>query len=83
MKVKTRVMVGLVGERQQVEEQLRVILERLRHADRRLRHRELGAGAALGLLDAPLDAAHVLEVLVEPRAIRRPEAALTDPPGPR
>ena len=69
-------LVRLVGERQQVEEQLRVILERLRHADRRLRHHgDLGAGTTLGLLDAALGAAHVLEVLVEARAIRWPDRA--------
>ena len=52
-----------------------VILERLRHADRRARHGELGVGLLLGPLNAPLDLAHVTEVLVEPRLIGLPEVA--------
>jgi hypothetical protein len=55
-----------------------VLLERVGHADRRLGQRALlAAGVArLDPLDAALDLADVLEIVVEPRAIARPELAL-------
>ena len=58
-------------QRQQIEVQLDVLVERLRHADRNV---GIGRRVRRGLrrdLQAALDLPHVLRVLVEPRAIRR------------
>ena len=71
--------IGLEGQRQQIEHQPDVLLERLGHADRRVtRRRQLGLGLLLGRLDPPLDFADVIEILAEPGAIARAEAALRD-----
>ena len=55
------------GERQrlQVEHQLHVVVERIRHADRRLRHLARLAALVVGLdlLDAAFDLAHFIQVV--------------------
>src|ERR1051325_6846941 len=70
--------VGLEGEHLEVEHQLHVLLERIGHADRRFGQLALGAARVTGFdeLDAPLELADVLEVLVEPLLVGRSELAL-------
>ena len=63
--------VGLIRDRQQIEQQLDVLLERLGHAHRRIRHVEQRFRLLLGALNAPLDLANVIEVLVEARTVAR------------
>ena len=70
-------MFGLIGQRHQVVHQLDVLLEVERHAGRTRRQLQvLVALALLGALDAPLDLAHVLEILRHRLAIRRAELQL-------
>ena len=72
------------GERQhlQVEHQLDVLAEGVRDPGRRGRQFAQLAGAVARFhdLDAPLDLAHVVEIVGEPRAIRGPQLFL-EPPG--
>ena len=63
--------VGGEGNRLQVEHQLDVLLERVRHADRRARQLARLARAVRGFdaLDAALDLAHVVEVVGQAGAV--------------
>ena len=63
--------VRLVGQRDQVEQQVDLRAERVQLADRRLRHVDARQVAARRQLHAPLDLAHRLEVVVEDHAIAR------------
>ena len=75
MNVVTRVMSRLERQALQVEHQLGVVVEPLRHADAGplvLRQRRLGV-LRLGLLDAALDLAQHVEIVGDRRAIRRTE----------
>ena len=66
----------LVREHLQVEHQLDVILERLGHADGRFGNvRRRSADCSVGLLDAALDFADVVEILAEAGAVARIERA--------
>ena len=67
--------VGLERQGLHVEHQPRMLVVADRDAGRRLDHRQL-APLRLGVLDAPLDLAHRLQVLVELRAVAASEAAL-------
>ena len=71
--------VGLVGQREQVHHQLGVLGVVGRHADRLLDHRQLARVLLLGHLDAALDVAHRLEILVDLRLVLRPEGAAQPP----
>ena len=71
--------VGLVGQRQQVHHQLGVLGVIGRHADRLLDHRQLARVLRFGHLDAALDVAHRLEVLVDLRLVLRAEGAPQPP----
>ena len=53
-----------------------MLLERLGHADGRIRHGDRGRGLLLGLLNARLDLADVVQVVAEARLVLRAEAAL-------
>ncbi len=70
--------VGLEGQRLQVEHQLDVLVERVGHARGRAGQFAGFARVVAGLdaLDAPLDLAHVLEILLHPLAIARVERAV-------
>ena len=68
--------VRLIGEDHQVEHEPRVLLVGQRNARRRRDRRQLAVGLLLGELDAPLDAADGLEVLVELPAVVGGEARL-------
>ena len=57
--------VGLPGEHLQVEHQLGVVDEAVGHARRLVHRRQLARRLPLGRLDAPLDVAHRVEVLVQ------------------
>ena len=73
--------VRLERQRQQIELQLDVFVEGLRHADR---HAHIGRrdGRSLhGNLQAPLDLADVLRIVVEPRAIGRRSIRCADARG--
>src|SRR5438552_10849938 len=59
-----------VGQRLQVIHQLCMFIPGLRHADRRLRRRQVGCSFADGL-EAALDLANLIEILVEPRTVAR------------
>ena len=76
---------GVRRERQhlQVEHQLDVLVERVGHADRRLRQlARLAAGVVgLDLLDAALDLAHVVEVARQARAVGGAELACSAAPS--
>ena len=69
--------VGRERQHLQVEHQLDVLAERVRHADRRRRQLPQLAAAVARLddLDPPLDLAHVLEIVGEPRSVGRPQRA--------
>ena len=62
--------VGLERRRHQVVHQPDVLLERIGHADRRADARHLRRAVRLGLLDAPLDFADVVEILADARRDR-------------
>ena len=64
--------VGLVGQRQQIEQQHHVLFERFGNADRRVGHAQFGRGLLLGPLDPLLDLPDVLEVIAEPVRSRAP-----------
>ena len=68
--------VGLVGQRLQVEHQLGVLADGVGNPRGLLDHRKLTRALFLGLLDAPLDVAHGIEILVELRPIAGPESPL-------
>src|SRR5882672_2600913 len=68
--------IGLIRHGEQVEHQADVLLERFGNADRRRERGQFRGAARFGALDAALDLAHVLEVVVEPVAVRRPDRAL-------
>ena len=68
--------VGLVGQQEQVVHQPRVVLERDRDAGRRLQQRELAVGLRFGDLDAALDLAHCVEVVVQLALVLAVQAAL-------
>jgi len=57
--------VGLVGEHEQVVHQPGVVLERDRDAGGRFQQRQFAVGLRFGDLDAPLDLAHGVEVVVQ------------------
>src|SRR5262245_41383316 len=62
----------LVGERQQVEHQFNMVLERFRRSYRRFRNILISAALRIAIehsLDSPLDLANVVEVSVEPHSI--------------
>ena len=61
--------VRLQRDHLQVHQQLEVLLERRRHAGRHVGQRESSRARRLGALNAPLDLAHVVEVLRQPAAI--------------
>ncbi len=65
-------------QRLQVEHQLDVFGERVRHADRRARQLALFAAGVVGLdlLNPPLDLAHVVEIVVQARLIGGAEVLL-------
>ena len=75
MNVKTRVMSALPGQRREVEHQPHVLGVRLGDADGPGELGQLGV-ALLRELDAPLDGAHRIEVLRDPRAVAGPDLAL-------
>ena len=68
--------VGLIRHRHQLEHDADVLFERRRYPDRCVRHDELFGRLFLGALNPLFDLAHVVEILVQPRAIARPEPAL-------
>src|SRR5690606_19134170 len=63
-------------ERDQIEHQLELLVERIELADRRFGQLDAGEIALLRALDAPLDLADRVEVLIEDHAVAGPEAAL-------
>ena len=70
--------VGRECQHLQIEHQLDVLAERVGHADRRRRQlAQLAAAVArLDDLDPPLDLAHVIEIVGEPRSIGRSQRLL-------
>ena len=70
--------VGLVGHGQQVEHQPRMFLERLGDAERRVDGDDALGVRCLRSLDAALDFADVVEIVAQPDAIGRTDAALDE-----
>ncbi|HIC53184.1 MAG TPA: hypothetical protein EYO97_05075, partial [Gemmatimonadetes bacterium] len=69
--------VGLIGEREQVEHQLDVLLVGVGHADRTSQLGKLGVGTlGLSQLDPALERADRVEILGDSRAIARTDVAL-------
>ena len=71
MNVNTLRDVRLVRQREQIELQRDVLFERLRHANRRVRHDDARRRLLLRLLDPLLDLADVVEIVVQPGFVLR------------
>src|SRR4029453_15002297 len=63
--------IALVSQHLQIEHQLRMLFEAPRNARGTIHVRKLARRLLLGALNAPLDVAHALEILAEPRAVAR------------
>src|SRR6266446_9355608 len=68
--------IALERDRHQVKHELRMLFEHLWNAHRLLYHRQLLADLLLSLMDAPLNIAHCLEILTNPRPVARAEPLL-------
>ena len=68
--------VGLERQCHQVEHEADVCFEDLGGADGRFGNLQVGSGLLLGSYDAPLDLAHVVQVVAQPRLVTRPETLL-------
>ena len=66
--------VGLPGYCQQVEQQRHVFVERIGYADGRIRCVHLSGAASFLPLDAPLDFAKIIQIIVHSSAIARAQA---------
>ena len=69
--VEMRVISDSIREHLQIEHQVQMLLEILGHAHRRVRQRDAGGELPVDLRHAPLDLAHLVEILAQPRAVRR------------
>ena len=84
MNVKTRERSACMASAMQLEDQPGVLLERIGNAERLVDQRHVLRVLRLGLLDATLDLAHVVEVVRQLRAIVHAEPARSAlAPGPR
>ncbi len=68
--------VALESERLKLEHDVHVLLERLGHAHRCVRHGQQRFRLLLGTLDSPLDLAHVIQILVEAHTVAGADARL-------
>jgi hypothetical protein len=68
--------VRLIRQRLQIEHEVGVFVERFRHSDRSIRHRQICGRLLLRFLYPPFDLADVIEILADPLLAARAESPL-------